>query len=290
MNNIQYKSRIDTLETREPLTNRENLEAKDLKGTETRYNKNMDIITKYNPNNSEYQYSKDYKLSKTITNFNNMQEQLTVIDKDHVAFRRIDIATDISKNFEDISKFLDLAHKCIRAKEKDGKAWSNIDEEDLNTSNYLYRNRFKLEIEFYNKKKESNNKANYPTRLELRFLRISSKDFKLHINNAIALWHSMPLNLEQVEVQISEILIKKWLQEKSINPKLKFSTFAYKYSKYIYTQNILKSIYYQTGLKRAFKAWLQDYRKSYSIEFYTKADLTNFSRNIIKSLKDYLKN
>lgn len=289
MNNIQYKSRIDTLETREPLTNRENLEAKDLKGTETRYNKNMDIITKYNPNNTEYQYSKDYKLSKTITNFNNMQEQLTVIDKNHVAFRRIDIATDISKNFDDISKFLDLAHKCIRAKEKDGKAWSNVDEEDLNTSNYLYRNRFKLEIEFYNKKKESNNKANYPTRLELRFLRISSKDFKLHINNAIALWKSMPLNLEQVEVQISEILIKKWLQEKSINPKLKFSTFVYKYSKYIYTQNILKSIYYQTGLKRAFKAWLQDYRKSYSIEFYTKADLTSFSKNIIKSLKDYLK-
>lgn len=290
MNNIQFRSRIDTLETKEPLSNRANLELKDLKGTETRYDKNMNIITKYNPNKADNEYSKDYKLSKTIKDLNTLQEQLTVIDKDQVAIRRIDIATDISKDFDDISKFLDLTHKCIRAKELNGKAWSNVDETDLNTSNYLYRNRFKLEIEFYNKKKESNNKANYPTRLELRFLRISSKDFKLHINNAIALWKYMPLNLEQVEVQISEILIKKWLQEKSINPKLKFSTFVYKYSKYIYTQNILKAIYYQTELTRAFNSWLQDYRKKYFIEFYTKADLTKFSKNVIKSLKDYLKN
>lgn len=289
MNNIQFKSRIDTLETKEPLTNRTNLETNDLRGTETRYDKNMNIITKYNPNKVDSQYSKDYKLSKTIKDLNTLQTQLTVINKEQVAIRRIDIATDISKDFDDISKFLDLTHKCIRAKELNGKAWSNVDETDLNTSNYLYRNRFKLEIEFYNKKKESNNKANYPTRLELRFLRISSKDFKLHINNAITLWKSLPLNLEQVELQISEILIKKWLQEKSINPKLKFSTFVYKYSKYIYTQNILKSIYSQTELTRSFKSWLQDYRKTYSIEFYTKSDLTKFSKNVVKSLKDYLK-
>lgn len=291
MNNTEFKSRIDTLETKELLSNRANLEIKDLKGTETRYGKNTDtIITKYNPNNAGYEYSKDYKLSKTIATFNKMQDILTVINKDQVAFRRIDIATDISTDFDKISKFLDLVHKCIRAKEKDGKAWSNIDETDLNTSNYLYRNRFKLEIEFYNKKKESNNKANYPTRLEIRFLRISSKDFKLHIDNAISLWKSMPLNLEQVEQQMSGILIDKWRQEKRLNPKLRFNTFVYKYSKYIYTQNILKTIYSQTELKRSFKSWLQDYRKTYSIEFYTKTNLNQFSKEIIKSLKNYLKN
>lgn len=288
MNNIQFKSRIDTLETKELLTNRDNIEIKDIKGTETRYNKNFEVITKYNPNNCNYEYSNEYKLSKTISSFNEMQEQLTVINSEQVAIRRIDIATDISKSFDDISKFLDLTHKCIRAKEKDGKAWSNVDETDLNVSNYLYRNRFKLEIEFYNKHKE-NIKANYPTRMELRFLRISSKDFKMHINNAIALWKSMPANLEHVEKQMIGILMEKWLQEKSCNPKLSLSTFVYKYSKYIYTQNILKALYSETDLKRAFRSWLQDYRKNYCIEFYTKTDLTNFSKNIIKSLKDYSK-
>lgn len=290
MNNIQFKSRIDTLETKEPLTNRSNLETNDLRGTETRYDKNMNIITKYNPNKVDNEYSKDYKLSKTIKDLNTLQNQLTVIDREQVAIRRIDIATDISKDFDDISKFLDLTHKCIRTKELNGKAWSNVDETDLNTSNYLYRNRFKLEIEFYNKKKERNNKANYPTRLELRFLRISSKDFKLHINNAIDLWKSMPDNLEHVEKQMISILTEKWLQEKRINQKLKFSTFIYKYSKYIYTQNILKAIYSQTELTRSFKSWLQDYRKTYSIEFYTKNNLIKFSKNVVKSLKDYLKN
>ena len=74
-----------------------------------------------------------------------------------------------------------------------------------------------------------------------------------------------------------------------MNPGLLFSNFIYKYSKYIYTQKILKELYKETGLKRAFKSWLQDYRKKYYIEFYTKTDLTNFSNSVIKSLKDYLK-
>lgn len=288
MNNIEFKSRIDTLETKEPLSNRANLEIKDIKGTETSYDKDMNIITKYNPNNFEYNYSKDYKLSKTIDDLNKMQNTLTVIDKEQVAIKRIDIATDISKSFDDISKFLDLVHKCIRAKEKEGKAWSNLDETDLNTSNYLYRNRFKLEIEFYNKHKE-NSKANYPTRMELRFLRIYSKDFKLHINNAIALWKAMPTNLEDVEQQIIDLLKNKWIEELQLNPGLKFNIFVYKYSRYIYTQSILKELYKETGLKRAFKSWLQDYRKKYYIEFYTKTELNNFSKSVIKSLKDYLK-
>lgn len=289
MNNIEFKSRIDTLETKESANNRADSEIKDIKGVEIRYDRNLNIITKYNPNNFEYNYSKEYKLSKTIDNLNKMQNTLTVIDKEQIDIRRIDIATDISKNFDDISKFLDLTHKCIRAQEKDGKAWSNVDETDLNTSNYLYRYRFRLEIEFYNKHKESNGKSNYPTRLEIRFLRISSKNFKLHINNAIALWKAMPRNLEDVEQQTINILKTKWIEEGQLNPGLKFTAFVYKYNRYIYTQKILKELYKETGLKRAFKSWLQDYRKKYYIEFYTKTDLTNFSKNVIKSLKDYLK-
>lgn len=288
MNNIEFRSRIDTLETREPKDNREAL-LFDLKGTESYLNKNMDIITKLNPNNFEYGYSKNYKLSETIKTIENMQMALTVIDADKVNMRRIDIATDLSLEFDSISKFLDLIHKSIRAKEKEGKAWSNLDEIDLNTSNYMYRNRFKLEIEFYNKHKE-NHKANYPTRMEIRFLRISSKDFKLHINNAIALWKAMPNNLADVEQQMIDILKSRWIEERSSNPGLTFSTFVYKYSNNIYTQNILKALYKETGLTRDFRYWLQDYKKKYNIDFYTKADLINFSKNVIKSLKDYAKN
>lgn len=288
MNSIEFKSRIDTLETKESINNRADLEITDVKGVEIRYDKNMNIITKYNPNSFDYKYSKEYKLSKTIDDFSKMQNTLTVIDKEQVAFKRIDVSTDISKKFDDISKFLDLVHKCIRAKEKDGKGWSNLDETDLNISNYLYRNRYKLEIEFYNKHKENSN-ANYPTRMELRFLRIFSKDFALHINNAIALWKAMPSNLEDVEQQTINILKAKWLEELQFNPGLKFNVFVYKYSRYIYTQSILKELYKKTGLKRAFNSWLQDYRKKYYIEFYTKTELNNFSKSVINSLKDYLK-
>lgn len=288
MNNAEFKSRIDTLETREPQDNRKTL-IFDLKGTESYLNKNMDIVTKLNPNNFNFGYSKNYKLSETINTIEDMQTALTVIDTNKVNLRRVDISTDLSLEFDEISKFLDLVHKSIRAKEKNGKAWSNLDEADLNTSNYLYRNRFKMEVEFYNKFKENPN-ANYPTRMEIRFLRISSKDFKLHINNAIALWKAMSNNLEDVEKQMIEILKAKWIEERSINLGLTFSTFVYKYSNYIYTQNILKSLYKETGLTRNFRYWLQDFKKKFSIEFYTKADLIDFSKNVIKSLKDYAKN
>lgn len=289
MNNVEFKSRIDTLETKEPISNRCNLDNLDIKGIETHFSKDMNIITKYNPNNFDYNYSKEYKLSKTIEDLNKMQEALTIIDTNMIDIRRIDIATDLNVNFDDISKFLDLVHRCIRAKEKEGMAWSNVTETDLKASNYLYRNRFKLEIEFYNKHKE-NPKANYPTRMEIRFLRISSKDFKLHINNSIALWKFMPNNLEDIEQQMIELLKARWIEERTINPGLTFSTFVYKYSNYIYTQNILKSLYNETGLKRDFRYWLQDYKKKYSITFYTKSDLNNFSKNVVKSLKEYAKN
>lgn len=288
MNNAEFKSRLDTLETKELQDNRKTL-IFDLKGTESYLNKNLEIITKLNPNNFNFEYSKDYKLSQTVKTLKEMQTALSVVNADKVNFKRIDIATDLSLNFDDISKFLDLTHKCIRAKEKEGKAWSNLDETDLNTSNYLYRNRFKMEVEFYNKLKENPN-ANYPTRMEIRFLRISSKDFKLHINNAITLWKAMPNNLKDVEQQAIKLLKTKWLEERALNNGLTFSTFVYKYSDYIYTQNILKALYKETGLKSDFRYWIKDYKKKFHIEFYTKTDLIEFSKNVIKSLKDYVKN
>lgn len=288
LDNIIYMSRIDTLETKEPYSNRID-DINDIKGIEKHYDKNNNIITKYNPNNFSYQYSTDYNLTKTIDTLEEMTNVLTVIDPNKIEYRRIDIATDISKKFIDISKFLDLTHKCLRAKEKDGKAWHNISDNDLRTSNYLYRNKYKMEIEFYDKDKESNGKANYPTRMEVRFLRISSKDLKLHIDNTIKLWNSMPSNLQQVEKEMIEILKNKFIEDKQAKKIANFTEFVCKYQEYIYTQRILKELYIFSGLNGSYKPWLQKYRNNHNIEFYTISHLKTFSKNIIKSLKEYKK-
>lgn len=286
MNNIEFNSRIDTLETKEPLSNRAASEIIDIKGTEAFYNKNLDIITKYNPNNYGPQYNNEYKLSKTMSTFKEMQDQLTVIDDTKVAITRVDIATDIDKDFYEISKFLDFIHKCIRAKEKDGLGWTNLDEEDMEANNYLYKSKNKLMIEFYNKHKQ-NSGATYPTRMEIRFLRIFSKNLEFHVKKTMDLWKAMPNNLEIVEQEMIRRLKQKWIQENKINTELKFNEFVYAYRKYFYTRGILKSLYDESGLTREFRSWLTDYRKRKPMELYSKADLTNFSKSVIKSLKAY---
>ncbi|NFF82860.1 hypothetical protein FC764_16945 [Clostridium botulinum] len=290
LNSITYCSRIDTLETRENVNNREDITINHIKGIEECLDKKSNVKTKYNPNNFGIKYSNEYKLSETVNTLNQMQTVLTVIDTSKVEFKRIDIATDIDEKFDTISKFLDLAHKCIRAKKEGGNAWNNTSEQTLNITNYLFRKKFNIEIEFYNKELESKGVSKFPTRLELRFLRISSKDFKLHIKNAINLWYSMSLNLQLVEDKMIEMLKEKWVEEKKLNEGLAFTTFIYKWSDKIFTLRILKELYDFAELKGSYKSWLQEYRKKHVIEFYTSNQLKNFSKNIIKSLKMYSKN
>lgn len=290
MNNLMYKSRIDTLETRELTDNRNGPELIELKGVEVQYIKNDTVITRYNPNNTEDTYSQKYSLRTTEENLKTMQQQLGVIHPQNTRIRRIDIATDIDGTFEDLRKFLDLAHKCIRAQEVGGRAWTNIDEKDLEASNYLYRNPSRLEIEFYDKRKQSFGRAKYPTRLEIRFLRVYSNNLSLHVKNTIKLWNRMPDSLNQVEKQMLGILKQKWEEEYQKNHKLKFSDFVYKYSNFIYTREILAMLYSETGLKRAFNYWIQDYRKKYNIQFYTRRHLIKFSEGIVRSLDSYLQN
>ncbi|NFF82331.1 hypothetical protein FC764_13995 [Clostridium botulinum] len=283
LNNIKLNSRIDTLQTTEIKENR--LDVFDIKGAHS-YEKNGNVITKYNPNNFESKYSTDYKLSKTINILEQMQVSLKIVDLDKVSYCRVDIATDISIYFNDISKFLDLIHKCIIAREKDGSAWHNVYETDLEVSSYFYKNKDKLEIQFYDKHKESNGTANFPTRMEIRFLRIVSKDLELHVKKSILLWSTVATNLEDVENVIIQVLKNKWIKEKELNPGLSLTTFTYKWADKLFTQRILKELYSFVGLSGSFKVWLQKYRKNHHIEFYTKTQLNNFSQNVIGSLKN----
>ena len=57
----------------------------------------------------------------------------------------------------------------------------------------------------------------------------------------------------------------------------------------IFTLKILKELYKYASLNGSFNSWLQSYRKNYPITFYTKNDLKNFSKDIVTSLKNYIK-
>lgn len=286
--NSRFHSHIDTIKTKEPKSNRGN-EDSHIRGA-SGYTSGDNIITKYNPNN----YSKNYKLNVSISETNeilkNMMAALTVIDINVVNYSRVDVATDIAIPFADISKFLELIHKCIgiASKFKDVKYKRITDTTTQETESYVLKSNM-LEVEFYDKHKESKKIAPYPTRLEIRFLRIKSKDLTLHINNAIKLWREVPANLEKAEEIIIEQLKHLYTEELKTNKIANFNDFVCRYQELIFTRHILEELYKCSNLKDTFKNWLSRYKEKHTIIFHTKTEVKTFVKDVIKSLKNYIK-
>ena len=171
---------------------------------------------------------------------------------------------------------------------KGGKKWTNISDEDLKISNLRYSNR-DFNIEFYDKKKQTENTHLYDTRLEVRALRVKSQELEHHVNRCIDLYNASIENITKVNKIVGEMLIKTWEEEKGRQPKLRFTTFVYKYSHYFYTMDILKVVYNHVGLKQGVRSWLNKFRNTYNIELYTKNDIDKIVKLIVKSLKEYKK-
>ena len=284
---VIMKSRIDTIQTKEPIGNRGSFDVY-VKGCEYDINKDGNVISIWNPNNIRDTYSQEYKLSLTKESLNKMFDMVTVIDAGNVKMNRVDICTDVDFNYIENIKLLDLLHRCLTVNFKGGKKWTNISDEDLKISNLRYSNR-DFNIEFYDKKKQTENTHLYDTRLEVRALRVKSQELEHHVNRCIDLYNASIENITKVNKIVGEMLIKTWEEEKRRQPKLRFTTFVYKYSHYFYTMDILKVVYNHVGLKQGVRSWLNKLRKTYNIELYTKNDIDKMVKLIVKSLKEYKK-
>ena len=284
---VIMKSRIDTIQTKEPISNRGSFDVY-VKGCEYDINKDGNVISIWNPNNIRDTYSQEYKLSLTKGSLKKMFDMVTVINADDVKMNRVDICTDVDFNYIENIKLLDLLHRCLTVNFKGGKKWTNISDEDLKISNLRYKN-LDWNVEFYDKKKQTENTHLYDTRLEVRALRVKSQDLEHHVNRCIDLYSASTENITKVNKIVAEMLIKTWEEEKREQPKLRFTTFVYKYSHYFYTMDILKTVYNHVGLKQGIRSWLNKFRNTYNIELYTKNDIDKMVKLIVKSLKEYKK-
>lgn len=280
-----YFSHIDTIQTKEPLDNRK-VQDLSTRGASS-YIKGSNIITKYNTNNCSSIYKINGSVNETEEILNNMMTELTVIDVNAVNYSRVDVATDILTPFASASKFIELIHRCVIAT-LDGTLKRITDTKTEQIESYIFKSNM-LEVEFYDKHKESNGLAPYPTRLEIRFLRRKTKDLKFHINNAIKLWREVPANLEEVEGTVKELLKYLYTEELKSKKISNFKDFVCRYQHLIFTRHILEELYKYAGLNGSFKKWLDMYRKTYNLIFYTKTEVKTFSKDIIKSLKNYIK-
>ena len=286
-NKTEFKSRIDTIQTKEPTANRVEFDV-EVKGKEEVINKKGELITKWNPNNMCFNYSNEYKLSTTKQKMEELMELATVINYDDVKMNRIDIATDSTMDFVVNAKLIQLLHKCLVAKIKGGKVWLNIDDTDNKVSNVRFANR-DWNIEFYDKDKESEGNSLYNTRFEVRHLRIKSQEFEYHIEKTIQLWQGALNNLEVVDKIEVEKLKRIADDERKECPNMRFTTYVDRHNAEIFTLEQLKELYKYWGLKGSFKAWLNDYRKTHILELVNKTQLNNVVKEVVKSLKSYKK-
>ena len=286
-NKAGFKSRIDTIQTKEPTTNRVEWD-REVKGKEETLNKKGELITKWNPNNMLFEYSNEYKLSTTKKRLVELMELATVINYDDVKMNRIDIATDSTMDFVVNAKLIQLLHKCLVAKIKGGKVWLNIDDTDNKVSNVRFANR-DWNIEFYDKDKESEGNSLYNTRFEVRHLRVKAQEFEYHIEKTIQLWQAALNNLEVVDKIEVEKLKRIAEEERKECPSMKFTTFVDRHNDEIFTLEQLKQLYKYWGLKGSFNAWLQKYRNAHIMELINKKQLNEVIKEVVKSLKTYKK-
>lgn len=212
-----------------------------------------------------------------------------VLNVNEVELNRIDVALDTNSYTmqKDFKKML-FAYELLTIKHKKSDRWytTNLNTLQRNTIK-LYDSRFELEI--YDKAKASNNMHPYQTRIEFRYKRLNKdlKESDVYLDKVAEKVKEMDGKLLQLEDNMSKRLIKLYQADKD-NVK-SFSEFVRKYNDYFYTLNILKEVYKSTGMKGGYKNWVDKFRKTNQLEFYTAKDIKELQKAMLKSVKTYMK-
>ena len=220
---------------------------------------------------------------------NSSLAEMGVLNLNEVELNRIDVGLDTNDYSmqKDFKKML-FCYELLTIKHKKSDRWytTNLNTLERNTIK-LYDSRFELEI--YDKAKASNNIHPYVTRVEFRYKRLNKdlKESNVYLDKVAEKVKEMDGKLLQLEDNMSKRLIKLYQADKD-NVK-SFSEFVRKYSDYFYTLNILKEVYKNSGMKGGYKNWLDKFRKSNQLEFYTAKDIKELQKAMIKSVKSYMK-
>lgn len=292
-NKVEFKSVIDTIAIRTDINNVEDF---------TRVNnENYEYINKLYDSFDNSQMTLKVNLhtkfgemvldnvKKYNSALNSSLAELGVLNLNEVELNRIDIALDTNDYTmqKDFKKML-FAYELLTIKHKKSDRWytTNLNTLERNTIK-LYDSRFELEI--YNKAKVSNNMHPYQTRIEFRYKRLNKdlKESDVYLDKVAEKVKEMDGKLLQLEDNMSKRLIKLYQADKD-NVK-SFSEFVRKYNDYFYTLNILKNVYKESGMRGSYKNWLDTFRKTNTLEFYTAKDIKELQKAMIKSVKSYMK-
>lgn len=292
-NKAEFKSVIDTIAIRTDINNVNDF---------TRVNnENYEYINKLTDSFDNSQMTLKVNLHTrygemvldNVKKFNTALEEslsdMGVIEMSNVELTRVDIALD-TNNYtmqQDFKRML-FCYELLTIKHKRDDRWYTTDLNTLQRNTIkLYGDRFELEI--YDKAKTSNNMHPFQTRIEFRYKRLNKDiaDNEIYLKKTIDKIEEMNGKLLQLEENMSKRLIKLYQADKD-NVK-SFSEFVRKYNDYFYTLNILKEVYKSVGMRGSYKNWLDTFRKTNQLEFYTAKDIKELQKAMIKSVKSYMK-
>ncbi|MGL4569438.1 MAG: hypothetical protein ACRDCB_11875 [Clostridium sp.] len=243
-----------------------------------------------NPNKFTYKYTPIHSFKEFHNTMDNIYSALTVKDTTKVNIHRLDVALDSSIDFEANFKFLLFIFELLTIGYSKADKWYTTNLNTLKRNTIIIKTR-SIEICFYNKAEESNNRHYCNTRCEFRFLRISDKNYKAHFNKILLMIKKMETLIPQLEVLMSQRLISLWQSEVITGEIKSFSEFVRKYNVYFYTNTIIKTVYLSTGLKGNYKKWIDRFRETNNqLELFTNSDVIYFRKQVKKSLINYLSN
>ncbi|EHL1910535.1 hypothetical protein KDH02_004809 [Salmonella enterica] len=242
-----------------------------------------------NLNRANGRYNMIESLKESEKKLLEIMDDLTIIEKHNVEMNRIDIAIDSKMKFEECKRFIGYIFMLVTYSDKQSYKVKLSDMYSDNVTGYVSKSR-DLEIVFYDKALESEGQHKYNTRMEFRYKRIKTLDFKMHIDKLIRLIRSIDVNIELLDKKKIEALKK--LYDKAIreNKATNFSQFVICYSDSIYTKEQLKALYEYANMQGDFTNWLSFFRKSHSdLEFqlFNKTDVKKYKSEVIKSIKKY---
>ena len=292
-NKAEFKSVIDTIAIRTDINNVNDFTVVN--------NENYEYINKLTDSFDNSQMTLKVNLHTrygemvldNVKKFNTALEEslseMGVVEMSNVELTRVDIALD-TNNYtmqQDFKRML-FCYELLTIKHKRDDRWYTTDLNTLQRNTIkLYGDRFELEI--YDKAKASNNMHPFSTRIEFRYKRLNKDlaDNEIYLKKTIDKVNEMDGKLLQLEENMSKRLIKLYQADKD-NVK-SFSEFVRKYNDYFYTLNILKEVYKNSGMRGSYKNWLDTFRKTNTLEFYTSKDIKELQKAMIKSVKSYMK-
>lgn len=206
---------------------------------------------------------------------------------------RIDLSFNTKSNsyYNDYRKLNRLLIACFASMTSAKNAYEAKDFWTCKTQSLVAKSE-NLEIEFYDKEKESGGKSPYYSRLELRSVRMRNGIEHEFLKLWMKRLDGMVFEFENVQARynanLAQIYLKDLDKERKERKFININSFLMMYRECIFTRNQLKDLLIMIGLEdKQAKTKIYNFSKNHSVEFFDRKDLEYIVKDIQVKIREY---